>query len=124
MKYIGILAGLISVVGVANAEMGRSADVSEHQRVTYGQYLGLEETGSSSGDETTQARYCADRPERCSFNAAAGANRPNRITMKLVSSSAQCSNAGDETARPVYKVVRGRLVFAGYECIQDNRSSN
>lgn len=35
-----------------------------------------------------------------------------------------CSTAGDQTARPVYKRVNGKLVFVGYECVQDNRGGN
>ena len=32
-----------------------------------------------------------------------------------------CSTAGDQTARPVYKTVNGKLVLVGWECVQDNR---
>jgi hypothetical protein len=40
---------------------------------------------------------------------------------RIVPTPGGCSNAGDETSRPVYKRVNGKLVFIGYECIQDNR---
>lgn len=39
----------------------------------------------------------------------------------LVPTAAGCSNAGDETARPIYEERGGRWVFVGYECVQDNR---
>lgn len=32
-----------------------------------------------------------------------------------------CSNAGDQTVRPVFKRVNGKVVLVGYECAQDNR---
>lgn len=33
-----------------------------------------------------------------------------------------CSNAGDQTSRPVFKTLKnGRVVVVGYECVQDNR---
>ncbi len=40
----------------------------------------------------------------------------------LVRTPAGCSNAGDQTARPVYATKKnGKVVLVGYECIQDNR---
>ena len=42
---------------------------------------------------------------------------------RIVPHPGHCSNAGDETSRPVYKRVNGKLVLIGFECIQDNRGS-
>lgn len=33
----------------------------------------------------------------------------------------QCSTGGDQTSRPVFKRVNGKVVLVGYECVQDNR---
>ena len=52
------------------------------------------------------------------------APKARKIRANLHSTPAGCSNAGDQTSRPVYATVDGVLVFAGYECVQDNRGGN
>lgn len=43
---------------------------------------------------------------------------------RRVSSPSECSNAGDEVARPVYEKRNGQWVLVGWECVQDNRGGN
>lgn len=53
--------------------------------------------------------------------AATAFTTGSALANRIVPHPGHCSNAGDETSRPVYKTVNGKLVLIGYECIQDNR---
>lgn len=66
----------------------------------------------------------ADRDEVRRVSAGNYNNYTRGSAVYLHRTAAGCSNAGDETARPVYRTKKGRLVFAGYECVQDNRGGN
>lgn len=126
MKFIAILALFASV---AHAEMGESAYRDENRRVATGEYNGGPVMGPPrSGEEITNERYCADRPERCDFEARGGKKKRRAGGggggVHLVPSPSHCSNAGDQVARPVYREVNGQIVLAGFECVQDNRGGN
>ena len=123
MRFIIVTTCLLGAF-VAHAEMGDSSDAIEAGRVSRGEYSDPRVTPPpTSGRDITDARFCAERPERCAFEGTAPGRggRPKPRPPSLVNSPAQCSNAGDQVARPVYREVKGKIVFAGFECVQDNR---
>lgn len=75
------------------------------------------------GQTASVATYCADRPERCPARPRGGVDVIPVYT-KIVPTPEFCSQAGDQTSRPYFMPNEfGELVFAGYECIQDNRGN-
>ncbi len=103
MKYAILLAGLLSMSMFAQADTGDSRDRDQINAVSTGRSY----NGNNGADYG-------------SYETAAKGGSP----VWLVRTAAGCSNAGDQVARPVYRVKKGRLVFAGYECVQDNRGGN
>jgi hypothetical protein len=82
-----------------------------------------------SAGSFAQAADMGDSWDRSEVIAVAGQRAarkeaPVTLRVQLHSTPAGCSNAGDQTARPVYANVDGVTVFAGYECVQDNRGGN
>ena len=124
MKYITAIA-ITLAASFAHAEMGESSYRDENRAVASGAYNNVPVTGPArSGEEITNDRYCADRPERCAYEAKGKRTKRRSHGANLVPSPSYCSNAGDQVARPVYREVKGQIVLAGFECIQDNRGSN
>lgn len=123
MKFVLLAAAaVVSMGSVAFAgEMGDSWDRDTILEVAGQRSPHAKKASVEYGGQTAStATYCADRPERCAYGAAHKV-KPMKLRVKLHSTAAGCSNAGDETSRPVYAEVDGVVVFAGYECVQDNR---
>lgn len=124
MKVLFSLAMLVMVAPLfSHADYGDFNDRLEDLRVARGHYKGKPVARPPrSGEEITRARWCADHPEWCAEEY--GFSNVPRVVVTLVPDASFCSNAGDQTARPVYRTIKGRAVFAGYECVQDNRGGN
>jgi hypothetical protein len=81
--------------------------------------MGASAQAAEMGDSWDRDTVLAVSTQRAPIKQA-----PVTLRVKLHSTAAGCSTGGDETARPVYAIVDGVTVFAGYECVQDNRGGN